>query len=101
MRVKKTLADGNVVGIKIVMPVKSEWGNRVQGTSFAGFGQPFALQGDLSMIITEIKNSGFVFKVKNARTLKCDMNLDMWFAQDFTKWTFVTLKTFFYQITKF
>jgi hypothetical protein len=60
-RVKKSLADGNVVGITISMPADSEWGNRIRGTRFAGFGQPFALEGAHAMTITDFKNSDSVF----------------------------------------
>lgn len=85
-RVKKTLADGNVVGISISMPADSEWGNRIRGTRFAGFKQAFDLDGAHAMTITDFKNSdgvfgpvpdveqevskkidsGFVFKLKNS-----------------------------------
>lgn len=57
-RVKKTLADGNVVGISISMPSNSDWRQRIQGSRFLGFGREFALDGAHAMVITDFKNAG-------------------------------------------
>lgn len=60
-RVKKTLGDGNVVGLSISMPADSVWNQRIQGTRFVGLNQPFKLEGGHAMVITDFKNPGGVF----------------------------------------
>lgn len=58
-QVKESLARGLVVGIAISMP--STQAQRVVGTRFVGYGQPFKLDGAHAMVITDFRNKDGTF----------------------------------------